>query len=197
MNFANLTLMATDIFLSALKKFPPAQQRALLATLASAEALFPHAVRDIAWGMPTLKIGQDNLCHVMGFKAHNSLFPASGAIAASMGKDLEKYVVSKGTIHFDLDNPFPRPLLKEILLSRLEQINSSYPKKSGEYIQYFSNGQLRIKGKYLRGNESGTWQWFFSNGEIKREGRYKNGEPSGLWRTYCPVTGDVKTEKIY
>ena len=76
--------MAKVNFDSVLKKFPKEQQRALLATIKSAETLFPKAERAIAWGMPTLKIGEDNLCHVMGFKNHNSFFPASGSVAAHM-----------------------------------------------------------------------------------------------------------------
>ena len=134
-----------------LKNFPKEQQKALMATIEAAEAIFPGATRDIAWGMPTLKIGEDNLCHVMGFKNHNSLFPASGSIAANMGTALDKYVVSKGTIHFDLDKPFPKTLLKKVLLTRLEQINDSYPKKSGLFVEYYKNGFIKTKGKMRNG----------------------------------------------
>jgi uncharacterized protein YdhG (YjbR/CyaY superfamily) len=111
---ANLLLMATVNFQAVFEKFPKEQQKALLATIVAAEALFPRAERAIAWGMPTLKIGDDNLCHVMGFKGHNSLFPASGSIAEHLEKELANYSVSKGTIQFDLAKPFPKPLLKKI-----------------------------------------------------------------------------------
>ena len=132
-------------FKNELKKFPKEQQQALMATIEAAEALFPGATRDIAWGMPTLKIGADNLCHVMGFKNHNSLFPASGSIAANMGTALDKYVVSKGTIHFDLDKPFPKALLKKVLLTRLIQINDSYPKKKcALLVQQSANTRERV-----------------------------------------------------
>ena len=117
-----------QVFDSQLKKFPKAQQRALLETIKAAEKLFPKSKRAIAWGMPTLKVGEDNLCHVMGFKNHNSFFPASGSVAAHMKSDLAKYRVSKGTIQFDLDKPFPKPILRKVLLTRLSQINDSYPK---------------------------------------------------------------------
>lgn len=143
--------MATVSFQSILKKFPKEQQKALMATVEAAEAMFPGATRDIAWGMPTLKIGDDNLCHVMGFKNHNSLFPASGSIAENMGTALDKYVVSKGTIHFDLEKPFPKTLLKKVLLTRLEQINESYPKKSGLFVQYDKKGFIKVKGKMKNG----------------------------------------------
>ena len=73
--------MATVNFQTALKKFPKEQQAAVLETIKAVETLFPRATRAIAWNMPTLKIGDDNLCHIMAFKNHNSLFPASGSVA--------------------------------------------------------------------------------------------------------------------
>ena len=139
--------MAKVNFDLTLKKFPKEQQKALLETIKAVEQLFPKAERAIAWGMPTLKIGEDNLCHVMGFKKHNSLFPASGSIAAMLKKDLAKFKVSKGTIQFELDKPFPKTLLKKVLHARLKQINESYPKKNGLFIQYYKNGGIKVKQK--------------------------------------------------
>ena len=128
--------MSNALFKEVLKKFPKEQQVALLETIESAEKLFPHSERVIAWGMPTLRIGEDNLCHVMGFKSHNSLFPSSGSIASQLKKDLAKFKVSKGTIQFEAEKAFPKPLLKKVLLARLDQINGSYPKKNGLFMQF-------------------------------------------------------------
>lgn len=136
--------MAVDIFKSALSKFPVDQQKVLMATIESVEALYPYAERTIAWGMPTLKIGHDYLCHVMGFKKHNSLFPSSGSVATKLKKELADYTVSKGTIQFDIAKPFPKGLLKKVLAIRLDEINASYPKKNGRYIQYAKNGKVKI-----------------------------------------------------
>ena len=139
-----------DLFSAALKKFPKEQQLALLKTIKFAEELAPHAVRTISWGMPTLKIGEDNLCHVMGFKNHNSLFPSSGAIPEQFKKELAPYKVSKGTIQFDLAKPFPKSLLKKILHARIDQINESYPKKNGAFVEYYKNGAIKSKGKIAK-----------------------------------------------
>ena len=139
--------MAKDIFKAALAKFPVEQQKVLMATIESAEALYPHAERTIAWGMPTLKIGEDYLCHVMGFKKHNSFFPSSGAVAALLKSELADYVVSKGTIQFSIDKPFPKTVMKKVLAARLEQINDSYPKKNGLFIEYSKNGKIK---KYIK-----------------------------------------------
>ena len=179
------------MFESQLKKFPKSQQKAILETLKSVEQIFPKATRTIAWGMPTLKIGEDNLCHVMGFKNHNSFFPSSGSIASQLKKDLAKYQVSKGTIQFDLEKPFPKPLLKKILLIRLAQINASYPKKNGLFIEYYKNGGIKAKGKYKASKMHGNWEFYRMDGSLMRSGSFINGKQSGLWTTF-----DAKGKKI-
>ena len=177
-------------FESQLKKFPRIQQDALLATIKEAERLFPHATRAIAWGMPTLKIGNDNLCHVQGFKNHNSLFPSSGSISKVLEKELSQFEISKGTIKFDVDKPFPKALLKKVLLTRLEQINGSYPKKDGTFIEYYKNGAIKAKGKYRGSKLHGFWEFYRLDGSLMRSGSFKSGEQSGKWTTFS-ATGKV------
>lgn len=179
-------------FETLVKKFPVEQQKALLATLKEAQRLFPRAEPTVAWGMPTLKIGDDNLCHVQGFKNHNSLFPSSGSISAQFKSDLKDFSVSKGTIQFDLDKPFPKALLKKLLLARLEQINDSYPKKNGLFIEYYKNGGIKAKGKYKGKEMHGFWEFFRTDGSLMRSGSFKNGEQSGEWTTYNSAGKKIK-----
>jgi uncharacterized protein YdhG (YjbR/CyaY superfamily) len=183
--------VSKDPFKEVFKKFPREQQQALLETIEFAEKLFPHATRAIAWGMPTLKIGDDNLCHVMGFKNHNSFFPSSGAIASQLKSDLAKYQVSKGTIQFDMNKSFSKALLKKILILRLHQINESYPKKNGNHIQYYKNGGVACTGKYKGKAMHGDWKFYRMDGSIMRTGSFKDGKQTGTW-----VTFDAKGKKI-
>ena len=176
--------MSKTDFKELLQKFPKEQQFAITETIKAAETLFPKAERTIAWGMPTLRIGDDNLCHVMGFKNHNSLFPSSGAIASQFNKELSKYVVSKGTIHFDREKPFSKPLLKKLLLARFEQINESYPKKNGLFIEYYKNGGIKAKGKYKGKNMHGSWEFYRTDGTLMRSGAFKDGKQTGIWITF-------------
>jgi uncharacterized protein YdhG (YjbR/CyaY superfamily) len=171
-------------FTALVKKFPKEQQLALLQTIEAAEKLYPHAKRAIAWGMPTLQVGEDNLCHVMGFKNHNSFFPSSGAIAEQLANDLKSFKVSKGTIQFDLVKPFPSKILKKVLAARLQQINDSYPKKSGISIEYYKNGAVKFRGKVKAGVMQGKWEFFRLDGSLMRSGSFINGEQVGVWRTY-------------
>lgn len=188
--------MSKALFKEALKKFPKEQQAALLETIESAETLFPNSERVIAWGMPTLRIGEDNLCHVMGFKNHNSLFPSSGSIASQLKKDLAKFKVSKGTIQFDAELAFPKPLLKKILLARLDQINGSYPKKNGLFIEYYKNGGIKAKGKYKGSQMHAKWEFFRQDGSLMRAGEFNNGKQCGTWVTYDAKGKKVKETKF-
>ena len=188
--------MSKELFNEAFKKFPKEQRKALLETIDYAEKLFPKAIRTIAWGMPTLKIGEDYLCHVMGFKNHNSLFPSSGAIASTLTKELAKYTVSKGTIQFDLEKPFPKPLLKKILLARLDQINGSYPKKDGTFVEYYKNGGIKAKGKYKGAKMHGKWDFYRTDSSLMRSGSFTNGSQSGTWTTFDAKGKKVKETKF-
>jgi len=183
-------------FNALIKKFPKEQQLALLQTIEAAEKLYPHAKRAIAWGMPTLQVGEDNLCHVMGFKNHNSFFPSSGAIAEQLANDLKPFKVSKGTIQFDLAKPFPTKILKKILAARLQQINDSYPKKSGISIEYYKNGAAKFKGKVKAGAMHGKWEFFRLDGSLMRSGSFKDDKQVGVWRTY-DAKGKVAKETIF
>jgi antitoxin component YwqK of YwqJK toxin-antitoxin module len=141
--------------------------------------------------MPTLRIGEDYLCHVMGFKNHNSLFPSSGSIAIKFNKELANFTVSKGTIHFDLEKPFPKSLLKKILLARLNQINESYPRKNGRFVEYYKNGGIKAEGKYQTNKMYGQWQFFRQDGSLMRSGGFNNGKQIGVW-----ITFDAKGKKV-
>ena len=188
--------MSRALFNEILKKFPKEQRAALLETIESAEKLFPNSERVIAWGMPTLRIGEDSLCHVMGFKSHNSLFPSSGSIALQLKNELRTFKVSKGTIQFEVDKPFPKPLLKKVLLARLDQINGSYPKKSGLFIEYYKNGGIKAKGKYKGAKMHSKWEFFRQDGSMMRSGEFNNGEQCGTWVTYDAKGRKVKETKF-
>ena len=177
-------------FESYFKKLPPEQSKALLATIKEVERLYPKAVRTYAWGMPTLMIGEDYLCHIEGFKKHNSLFPSSGSISELLEAELKNFKVSKGTIQFEMDKAFPKTLLKKILAARLNQLNESYPKKNGDFVEYYKDGGVKARGKYQGAQMHGAWEFYRVDGSLMRSGSFKNGEQYGEWTTFT-ATGKV------
>ena len=89
----------------------------------------------------------------------------------------------------------------------------------GEYIKYYSGGDVEFKGRYLKGQKNGKWETFKSDGTIKltevfenddltkkityytdgsvdRERNYKNGKEHGIDKQYT-FEGTLKAEKNY
>ena len=46
-------------------------------------------------------------------------------------------------------------------------------KLHGEYEEYFSNNQLKVKGEYAQGKKEGTWRSWADNGVLLKEENYK------------------------
>ena len=182
-----------DLFKPFLQKCDPIQRAALVATFESVEQLFPRATRAIAWNMPTFKVGEDYLCHISGFKNHNSMFPAPASAAEIEQLEGAGFEVSKGTLRWAPDKPLPKAILKKILLNRLQVINDSYPKKNGVFMEYYKNGGVKASGKMKDGQPHGAWSFFRTDGSVMRTGSFAKGAQSGEWTTYA---GDGRIVRV-
>jgi uncharacterized protein YdhG (YjbR/CyaY superfamily) len=178
-----------------LKKFDKAQRDILSQLRKEILEELPTAQEIIKYGIPTFLIEGVPVIGFDGFKNHNSIFPYSGSFNERLKKDLEKYEQTKGSIHFEAGMGIPKPLINKILHERIIQINSTYPKKSGEYLEFYSNGVMKAKGRYKNGKLNGDWKWFRKTGVIMRSGSFKNGEQVGTWITY-DVNGKVYKETV-
>ena len=152
------------------EQFDEPQRAALSATADVIRAALPGAVEVMSYGMPTFKLGGADgpaIIGLDGFTRHNSLFPYSGSIPQEFAAELADYPQTKGSIHFDIAKPFPRALLRRILKARLAEINAGYPKKSGEYRQFHSNGFLKVSGRMRGDRKVGTWTTYDRAGEVR------------------------------
>jgi len=50
---------------------------------------------------------------------------------------------------------------------------------SGEWIQYFKNGEVSEKGFYEKGKEKGAWIYYYLTGKIAENGNFLEGEKTG------------------
>jgi uncharacterized protein YdhG (YjbR/CyaY superfamily) len=55
------------------------------------------------------------------FKAHYSLFPASGAVVETLGDEVQPYLAGKGTIQFPANQPIPLATVTKIVKIRLTE----------------------------------------------------------------------------
>ena len=167
-----------------LRKFSPGQRKILADLRDYVESRLPTSKQVIKYGIPTFLIEGVPVIGFDGFKNHNSIFPYSGSFNARLREELKKYEQTKGSIHFEVEKSIPKPLVKKILDERIKQINGMYPKKSGEYLEFYPNGILKAKGKYKNNKLHGDWKWFRKTGVIMRSGSFIDGEQTGTWITY-------------
>ena len=167
-----------------LQKFTPNQRKVLIDLRDHIASKLPSSEQVIKYGMPTFLIEGIPVLGFDGYKKHNSIFPYSGSFNIRLEKELDKYEKTKGSIHFDLEKSIPKSLINKILLEKINQINSSYPKKSGEFLEFYANGVLKARGKYKADKLHGDWKWFRKSGVIMRSGTFKDGVQVGIWTTY-------------
>ncbi len=171
--------------LAAIEEFTGAQAKALLSLRQALQRLLPGATETISWGMPTVKVGPDQVVSYSGFAHHNSIFPGS-EVAAVIAEEYPELTTTKGTVHLDRDRPAPVTLLRRIVKLRLAEINDSYPRANGKTRRYYDNGFTEYTGSVREGEMHGAWEWFRRDGTRKRSGRFKAGDPVGEWTTFDP-----------
>lgn len=108
-----------------LKKFDKPQREALQAVRVAIAEVLPEADEVIKYGIPTFAIEGKGVIGFDGYKNHNSIFPYSGSINSLFKDELKGYEQTKGSIHFSLEKPFPKALLKKIIKARLRQIEEA------------------------------------------------------------------------
>lgn len=114
-----------DAYLASL----PADRRAVLEALRQTiNAAAPDATETIAYQMPALRShGGQFLVSYAAYKAHYSLFPASGAVVAALGDELTPYLVGSGTIRFPANRPIPLALVAKVVEIRVTE-NAAHKK---------------------------------------------------------------------
>ena len=176
-----------------LQKIAPIHRKILVDLRDHIATKLPKSEQVIKYGIPTFLIEG---VPVIGFGCHKnyySIYPYSGSFNARLEKELAGYEQTKGSIHFELNKTIPKPLVNKILAEKINQINSSYPKKSGEFLEFYSNGILKAQGKYKSEKLHGDWKWFRKSGVIMRSGSFKNGVQVGTWVTYDAKGKPYKT----
>lgn len=110
---------SVDEFMTAL----PVERRAVMQELRETiRAAAPEATETIAYAMPAFRShGGQFLVSFDAYKAHYSLFPASGAVVEALGDELTPYLAGKGTIRFPADQPVPFGLVGRIVEIRVAE----------------------------------------------------------------------------
>jgi uncharacterized protein YdhG (YjbR/CyaY superfamily) len=97
-------------------------KRATLAQLRDTiAALVPDAEQCISYSMPAFKLHGKTIAGFAAFKNHLSYLPHSGSVTRRLAKETGGYTKTKGSLHFPVDEPLPKTLVKKLLDARMDE----------------------------------------------------------------------------
>ena len=107
-----------DAYLDALEE----PKRSTLARLRDTiMAIVPDAEQGISYGMPAFRLRGKTVAGFAAFKNHLSYLPHSGSVIPQLGKELEGYTSTSGSLHFPVDQPLPEALVRKLLTVRMAE----------------------------------------------------------------------------
>ena len=108
-----------DRYLSGL----PEPKRGTLETVRrTIRAVIPEAEETISYGMPAFRLEGKVVAGFAAFKDHLSYLPHSGSVLGELADELTGYRSTPGSLHFPVDTPLPKRLVKKLISVRLRQI---------------------------------------------------------------------------
>jgi uncharacterized protein YdhG (YjbR/CyaY superfamily) len=84
-------------------------------------AIVPDAEQCISYGMPAFRVRGKTIAGFAAFKNHLSYLPHSGSVIPKVVKESEGYTFTNGSLHFAIDKPLPKTLVKKLLAVRMDE----------------------------------------------------------------------------
>jgi uncharacterized protein YdhG (YjbR/CyaY superfamily) len=84
----------------------------------------PEAEEVISYGVPAFRVGGKTVAGFAAFKNHLSYLPFSGSVLPQLTDELRGYTMTKSALHFLVDRPLPKPLVKKLITLRLADSGS-------------------------------------------------------------------------
>ena len=85
--------------------------------------IVPDAEQGMSYGLPAFRVHGKVVAGFAAFKNHLSYLPHSGSVLSELGDDVAGYRGTKGSLHFPIDKPLPRPLVEKLIARRLQEIS--------------------------------------------------------------------------
>ena len=79
----------------------------------------PDAEQVISYRVPAFRVGGKTVAGFAAFRDHLSYLPFSGSVLSQLSDELEGYTMTKSALHFPVDRPLPKKLVKTLIAVRL------------------------------------------------------------------------------
>jgi uncharacterized protein YdhG (YjbR/CyaY superfamily) len=83
--------------------------------------VIPNAEQGLSYGVPAFKVDGKVVAGLAAFKSHLSYLPHSGSVLPTLSDKTGEYSQTKSALHFPLDEPLPRGLVRELIEVKLRE----------------------------------------------------------------------------
>ena len=81
--------------------------------------IVPDAEQVISYRVPAFRIDGQTVAGFAAFRDHLSYLPFSGSVLSDLADELQGYTMTKSALHFPVDRPLPKTLVKKLIAVRL------------------------------------------------------------------------------
>ena len=121
---AAMSAKAVDEYLRGLEEPKRSTLQTLRRTILE---IVPEAEQVISYRVPAFRVGGKTVAGFAAFKDHLSYLPFSGSVLWQLGDELEGYAMTKSSLHFPVDRPLPKALVKKLIRVRLADVGRRVP----------------------------------------------------------------------
>jgi uncharacterized protein YdhG (YjbR/CyaY superfamily) len=83
--------------------------------------IVPDAEQVISYKVPAFRVDGRIVAGFAAFKDHLSYLPFSGSVLPELASELEGYTMTKSALHFPVDRPPPKTLVRKLIAARQAQ----------------------------------------------------------------------------
>ena len=85
--------------------------------------IVPDAEQVISYRVPAFRVAGRTVAGFAAFKDHLSYLPFSGSVLGELADELDAYTMTKSALHFPVDRPLSKTLVKRLIRARLAEID--------------------------------------------------------------------------
>jgi uncharacterized protein YdhG (YjbR/CyaY superfamily) len=82
----------------------------------------PDAEQVISYRVPAFRVNGKTVAGFAAFKNHLTYLPFSGSVLGPLADELAGYTMTKSSLHFPVDRPLPKAVVKRLIAMRLGEI---------------------------------------------------------------------------
>jgi uncharacterized protein YdhG (YjbR/CyaY superfamily) len=120
LDLASVSAQEVDAYLRGLDEPKRSTLQTLRRTILE---IVPEAEQVISYRVPAFRVGGKTVAGFAAFKDHLSYLPFSGSVLRQLADELDGYTMTKSALHFPVDRPLPKALVKKLIRMRLAELD--------------------------------------------------------------------------